>query len=693
MANEIFTRIQLKYDSYANWTSNNPTLLAGEVAIAKLVSDVTIPTDADKNAPVLFKVGPGAFNSLPWVSGLAADVYGWAKKTEDEFKVWAKGLVPVEVIDNGTGKFVTDVTVTNDANGHHITITRADVYWGDIQNKPNLVNSVKTTDDDVVILTPETAASGDVTITGAHKKYNKAGTTTDTNGDATTAGSSVTIKVPTLAVDEYGHTSFNGETSHTITIPSEVAVGDGEITIAAGDGLTTGGSFNVNQDNDDTITIDHAIPTGATAGTEGGAAKFIKALITDKFGHITGAVDAGFIAESVEVQHEEEDITEVSVQIVDNADLDHYVSVSLKAKDGLRVTIPSGLGDILIDGSELKTYTNEEVKKEADRAKGIEGGLRTDVDAVIARVQAFLDNTGAATDAIDTLQELLTYIETHDDVEISGILADLQKILTILDGFGGESQPAKVKPYVDAVTEALNNFKTYVQHNVVHDVNIGEDCIDDHAEIVSGALAYSVDSFGIPGESGNKSTYLSVALKKGGVTTEAIADGAITEEKLEQDVQDALDLARTALQEHQSLDNYKTKRTEALADQNLSGATVIKGVAQDANGDITVTTRALTPADIGAATSAQGAKADTAVQKIEGASVAGLSRSVQIEAYDKDTATVELYADVVESGIKTKHIADSAVTTAKLQGARKSTGTDNTVDIVIFNCGTSTTVI
>ena len=80
MANEIFTRIQLKYDSYANWTTNNPTLLAGEIAIAKLVNDVTVPVDASKNAPVLFKVGPGAFNDLPWASALAADVYGWAKQ-------------------------------------------------------------------------------------------------------------------------------------------------------------------------------------------------------------------------------------------------------------------------------------------------------------------------------------------------------------------------------------------------------------------------------------------------------------------------------------------------------------------------------------------------------------------------------------------------------------------------------------
>ncbi len=95
MANEkiLNTRIQLKYDSYANWVQYNPTLLAGEIAIAKVVSDVTLPVDETKNAPVLFKVGPGKFNDLPWASALAADVHAWAKKSEDDFKAWVNTIV------------------------------------------------------------------------------------------------------------------------------------------------------------------------------------------------------------------------------------------------------------------------------------------------------------------------------------------------------------------------------------------------------------------------------------------------------------------------------------------------------------------------------------------------------------------------------------------------------------------------
>lgn len=72
------TRIQLKYDTYENWTKNNPTLLKGELAV------VEVPTaqgNITQVPAVLIKVGDGAkaFNDLPWGSAQAADVYAWAK--------------------------------------------------------------------------------------------------------------------------------------------------------------------------------------------------------------------------------------------------------------------------------------------------------------------------------------------------------------------------------------------------------------------------------------------------------------------------------------------------------------------------------------------------------------------------------------------------------------------------------------
>lgn len=75
------TRILLKYDTYANWTSNNPVLLAGEVAIATIETGNTEKVNSVSLPQVLIKVGDGSskYTALPFVSGLAADVYTWAK--------------------------------------------------------------------------------------------------------------------------------------------------------------------------------------------------------------------------------------------------------------------------------------------------------------------------------------------------------------------------------------------------------------------------------------------------------------------------------------------------------------------------------------------------------------------------------------------------------------------------------------
>lgn len=74
MATKTFnTRISLKYDTYTNWTTNNPVLLAGEAAVC------VVPADAGSglNEPaILLKFGDGtsSFTELSWASATAADV-------------------------------------------------------------------------------------------------------------------------------------------------------------------------------------------------------------------------------------------------------------------------------------------------------------------------------------------------------------------------------------------------------------------------------------------------------------------------------------------------------------------------------------------------------------------------------------------------------------------------------------------
>ena len=117
MANKTLkTRIKLKYDTLANWQGDGASvvLLKGEVAICEVptggsLEQVTPPA-------ILFKVGDGVktFAQLPWVSGLAADVYAWAKAaTKPTYTASEVGAAPTT--HNHTTSQITDFT--NVVNG------------------------------------------------------------------------------------------------------------------------------------------------------------------------------------------------------------------------------------------------------------------------------------------------------------------------------------------------------------------------------------------------------------------------------------------------------------------------------------------------------------------------------------------------------------------------------------------------
>lgn len=98
--NKVFqTRIQLKYDTYTNWSTNNPILKAGEMAIATVAAGDQEMTNLPN---IVLKVGDGIshYNDLKFVSALAADVHEWAKaKTKPIYDA-------TEI--TGLQKFITD---------------------------------------------------------------------------------------------------------------------------------------------------------------------------------------------------------------------------------------------------------------------------------------------------------------------------------------------------------------------------------------------------------------------------------------------------------------------------------------------------------------------------------------------------------------------------------------------------------
>lgn len=117
------TRFQLPYDTYTNWSTKNPKLKKGEMVQV----EVPAPKDAIVQAPsVLIKVGDGThnFNDLAWASGLAADIYDWAKAatkpsystselTNDSGFISSTETVEANLINNLTISYSVTLTPAN----------------------------------------------------------------------------------------------------------------------------------------------------------------------------------------------------------------------------------------------------------------------------------------------------------------------------------------------------------------------------------------------------------------------------------------------------------------------------------------------------------------------------------------------------------------------------------------------------
>lgn len=119
---ELQTRIALKYDSYAKWTTapgKDLQLLPGELGICEIES---VNTHSNVAPTVLFKVGGATypaghakagqlmtFEDLPWASAKAADVYSWAKASDVTLVVTeVDGKASTKEIEFvGTGKKIT----------------------------------------------------------------------------------------------------------------------------------------------------------------------------------------------------------------------------------------------------------------------------------------------------------------------------------------------------------------------------------------------------------------------------------------------------------------------------------------------------------------------------------------------------------------------------------------------------------
>lgn len=141
MSTMLNTKIRLRYDSYANWSTNNPTLLAGEVALVVPGNKLgTVDTVAD----CLMKVGDGttAFNSLPWLSAVAADVHSWAKLSLADFSAWILGTKTIDGLTRPA--LATDAQVKKVASDLAALDTRVETAEGNITGLTNRMGTAET---------------------------------------------------------------------------------------------------------------------------------------------------------------------------------------------------------------------------------------------------------------------------------------------------------------------------------------------------------------------------------------------------------------------------------------------------------------------------------------------------------------------------------------------------------------------
>lgn len=138
------TRIQVKYDTYAKWIEKDPVLLAGEIAVATIDSGGTQKVNSVSVPQVLIKVGDGteAYSKLPFVSGMAADVYSWAKASvKPSYTAGEIGGLAEAIEASSTYQLVPNTT---DANKKYVYDLQ--IKTGETENKEPIWETVSTID-------------------------------------------------------------------------------------------------------------------------------------------------------------------------------------------------------------------------------------------------------------------------------------------------------------------------------------------------------------------------------------------------------------------------------------------------------------------------------------------------------------------------------------------------------------------
>ena len=396
----INTRILLKYDTYANWVSNNPILKAGELAIATISTGNTQEVNSVATPQVLIKVGDGttSYTALPFVSARAADVYSWAKASTK----------PTYSASEITGLSDYIAGEIEDTDTQYQVVKGADDYTYKLQSK---AKGATTWADVSTITIP---------------KYDDTAVKADISALENLVGETAVATQIANAISALN-------LSNTYELKGTAATEAGKVQTALN---------NYKNSNDAVIS---AIKDGTTIDS-----------FKDVETALAGKQDSGDYATKTEAQgyaNAKDAAIAAAKEAGDNAqaDVDALAATVGEVEEGKTVV------EMISDAQAAATYDDTAL---SGRVTTVEGKVNTLVGSdsnksarTIASEEVAKIVAGADT-AYDTLKEIADWIASHK-TDATAMNSAITALEGIVDGIGGDGEKATVVEYVTDAISAL----------------------------------------------------------------------------------------------------------------------------------------------------------------------------------------------------------------------------------------------
>lgn len=412
--NALKTRLLMRYDTLTNWSTNNPVLLKGEIAVIDLQS--TPATNGVKgdtnNVPIVsLKIGDGqtAFNSLPYIQAVAGDCSTFIKSITSEDVFNEKVDARITNAKLATADELSAAISRISANETAISGLKAIVETGEDANS-KLRASITAN-----AATAKTQAENAQSAAEAHA--DEAASAAQTAAEAT-AAADATSKVNAL---KNGDVKANADAISAINSK----IGDTDI----GTGTTVTSAIKALQDSVGTSGENSLGSRVDTLESEMDAAQ---ENITDLQGRMTTAEGEIDILQSITAGY----------------------------------TGANAIQTAVADAKKAGTDAADAVSAEQSRAEGVEAGLRTDVNKALVFLGSAVNTEDEA--VIDTLREIQDYIKS-DETGAAAMAANIQKntdAIATLNGTGNGSVSKKISDAIAEVNTSVTDEITAVTNRV-----------------------------------------------------------------------------------------------------------------------------------------------------------------------------------------------------------------------------------